>query len=176
MRCTYVPTYPKETAPYFVLKFHFAYGVNLHQMESLFNKLGNELLEISNQLSTRFEEGVFLLLHGHGSSVPGDGGDSSNYDSTAENMDQHQFEEMDDEEIEWFLQQQMMQHSPLEGIADSVIADIVSKQVSSRWRQRASILGILNAVISFRWDPPHHWNIFMRFALPSRGLNLSYYP
>lgn len=103
-------------------------------MEQFFNNLSDELLEASNHVATRFEEGLSVLLNGR---LPEDtGGEQDGAPSpSGHQYSQKDLEEMDidhlsDEEIDEILKQQSMEFSPLEGIADSVIGDIVSRQVS----------------------------------------------
>ena len=96
--------------------------------ESLFNRLSNELLEASNQIQSRFEEGLSALL-GEESSSGGTGGSKNGY--FPGEFDDLDLDGMDEDEVKRVLEQEMMDNSPLEGIADSVIADIVSRQVSS---------------------------------------------
>ena len=87
---------------------------------------------------------------------------------------------MDDEEIERMIQQHMMDHSPLEGIADSVIGDIVSRQVSLtvfRCTELSVCCMVLfiqqvfcpTPYLKFRWAQVHHLNISMPSAAPSLG-------
>jgi len=101
--------------------------------EQFFSKLSDEILEASNQITTRFEEGLSVLLTGklpEGSAGGQDGASppSSGNQFSYEDID---IDELSDEEVAELLQQQSMEYSPLEGIADNVIADIVSRQVTS---------------------------------------------
>jgi hypothetical protein len=103
--------------------------------ESFFNRLSNELLEATNHISTRFEEGLSALL---GEESPGatEGTQNGIFRNEGNGKPLEDFEDLDlddvdDEEIERIIQQQMMERSPLEGMADNVIADIVSRQVST---------------------------------------------
>ncbi len=153
----------------------------MNQVENLIFKLANEVLEATNQISARFEEGVSVLLGEIGPRATVDGHDgmfSDDQQNTAGNMEEMELDVdgMDEEEIESFLQHQMMHNSPLEGIADSVISDIVSRQVSFPSRQFAKVADVLNVLFSFRWDLLHRLNIFMHFAVPLRGPNLLYSP
>lgn len=101
--------------------------------DGFFNRLSNELLEATNQIATRFDEGLSALL-GDESSGATKGASSANFENGAKGRSLDDFEDVDldgidDEEIQRLIQEQMMDHSPLQGIADSVIGDIVSGQV-----------------------------------------------
>jgi hypothetical protein len=81
--------------------------------ESTLAKLANHVLESVELVAARAEEGLALLMAG--SKVDGDqaGFDDGPFDNDDVTM------EMDEDMI----------GSPLEGIADSVLSDIMSKQV-----------------------------------------------
>lgn len=95
--------------------------------ESYFTKIANEVLEASEKLTNRLEEGINLLLgefeggasaggSGSGPSQPQQPGASdSEFEGWDEDMD---MEDMDD-------------GSPLKGIAESVMGDIMAGQVSA---------------------------------------------
>lgn len=97
-----------------------------------------------------------------------------------EDLEDLDLDGMDDEEIERMIQQHMMDHSPLEGIADSVIGDIVSRQVSLtvfRCTELSVCCMVLfiqqvfcpTPYLKFRWAQVHHLNISMPSAAPSLG-------
>jgi len=85
--------------------------------ESTFERLTNTVLESAEKIATRIEEGLSVILTG---ALPGEGvntaGPKSEFTS-------------DDEDIMTDIGEDMM-GSPLEGIADGVLSDIMSKGVS----------------------------------------------
>ena len=110
------------------------------QPSSYFEKVANEILQASEHLTTRFEEGLSALWTPP--PPPGeDSGASRQYqqqhafDDEDLAQDQEFLESLSEEELQELLQAQedmMNMNSPLEGIADSVIGDIMkgSAQVS----------------------------------------------
>jgi hypothetical protein len=82
--------------------------------ESTFEKLANHVLESVEQVAARAEEGLALLMSGNL-----DGGD------TAAGGNDGPF---DNDDVTMEMDEDMI-GSPLEGIADSVLSDIMSKQV-----------------------------------------------
>ena len=104
------------------------------------SKLSKEVVQASEIVSARLEDGLSLLL--------GDGGPALYHERTAdllsdstingiEDLDDVDIEGLTEEEIQHFLQERMVGGSPLEGIADHVMGDIMSRQVgpSSPWEQ-----------------------------------------
>ena len=93
------------------------------QHSSYFEKVANEILQSAEHLTTRFEEGLSAMF------LTGEGGDQQQQQRQGE----HGFEDFDglsDEQLREVLgDEKMMMGSPLEGIADSVIGDIVGGQV-----------------------------------------------
>ena len=83
------------------------------ETESYWTKLANDVLEATEQIAIRMEEGINALMSG----------DAAKSDDQAKEPEQHNDEVLDDEEFD------DMDGSPLEGIADSVIGDIMSNQV-----------------------------------------------
>lgn len=87
------------------------------QAEGVFARIANEVLEAAEHIVTRVDEGVAAIMHG---SLPHDGASSHNIDSDpAADAD---YDPLMDEDMEG---------SPLEGIADSVLSDIMGGQVCS---------------------------------------------
>ena len=84
--------------------------------ESYFAKLANEILDASEKLTTRFEEGLNILLGELDSSKSGSSGD------TVPPPTDNEFEGWEDAEG-------MDDASPLAGIAESVMGDIMASQV-----------------------------------------------
>lgn len=99
----------------------------------LFNKLADEVLEASERISTRFEEGLSVLLDGElpkGPESNSADGSFSQQEVPISDFDDFDLDGLTEEEIQRIIQTEMMDSSPLEGIADSVISDITSKQAS----------------------------------------------
>lgn len=110
------------------------------QPSSYFEKVANEILQASEHLTTRFEEGLSALWT---PPPPGEDSGASQqhhqqqhaFDDEDLTQDQEFLESLSEEELQELLQAQedmMNMNSPLEGIADSVIGDIMkgSAQVS----------------------------------------------
>jgi hypothetical protein len=99
--------------------------------ESFFNKIAKDVLEATEHISNRLEEGVTAMLTGD---LP---------KAATQQQQQHaegqyefdpadygdDFNGMDEEEIRRMIQDEVMTGSPLNGIADSVIGDIMQGQV-----------------------------------------------
>jgi hypothetical protein len=81
---------------------------------SAFDRLANHILESAEQIATRFEEGLSIVMTGK---LPG------------EAPEQQTSKEFDHDDVLMEMDEDMM-GSPLEGIADGVLSDIMSKQVS----------------------------------------------
>jgi hypothetical protein len=84
--------------------------------EGTFERLVNHILESAEQIATRLEEGMSVVMNGK---LPGEASEQS----SAKDV----FRDTDD--ILMDMDEDMM-GSPLEGIADGVLGDIMSKQVS----------------------------------------------
>lgn len=98
--------------------------------EGIFNRLANEVLEASEQIVNRFEEGYNVLTTGElkpdqGSQPPPAGATMG----SIPNMDDADLDSLSEEDLQRLLEEHLMDSSPLEGIADSVLGDIVSRQV-----------------------------------------------
>src|SRR5210317_386875 len=94
-----------------------------------YNKFVNDLEAIVN----RFEEGVSIVMNGENSDI-------QSSSSSKEDVSEHDYHEMfneediaslDDKELRSLLQEHGDVHetSPLEGIADSVLSDIMKNEV-----------------------------------------------
>ena len=83
---------------------------------SAFDRLANHILESAEQIATRFEEGLSIVMTG---TLPGE----------APAPEQSTSKEFDHDDVLMEMDEDMM-GSPLEGIADGVLSDIISKQVS----------------------------------------------
>lgn len=91
--------------------------------ESYFTKLANEILDASEKLTNRFEEGLSILwgdLEGSGKDTDSDNAQQFN----AEN------------EFEGWEEEAMDDSSPLAGIAESVMGDIMASQVGLAGQRR----------------------------------------
>lgn len=95
--------------------------------EGLLDRLANEVLEASEQIVTRFEEGISVLTTGE---LPQQVASDDAAGHEMPNLDDMDIDDLSEEEVQRLLEEQLMDNSPLEGIASSVIGDIVSKQVS----------------------------------------------
>ena len=95
--------------------------------EGLLDRLANEVLEASEQIVTRFEEGISVLTTGE---LPQQTASDGAAGHEMPNLDDMDIDDLSEEEVQILLEEQLMDNSPLEGIASSVIGDIVSKQVS----------------------------------------------
>ncbi|KAI2489549.1 Transmembrane protein 18 [Fragilaria crotonensis] len=84
--------------------------------EGTFERLVNHILESAEQIATRFEEGMSVVMTGK---LPGEASEQS---STKDSFG-------DTDDILMDMDEGMM-GSPLEGIADGVLGDIMSKQSS----------------------------------------------
>lgn len=98
--------------------------------EKFFNRIASDVLEATEHLSNRLEEGVFsALLTGE---LPKAATQQQEHAGSQQEFDPEDFGDfdgMDEEEIRRMLEDQMMMGSPLEGIADSVMGDIMQGQV-----------------------------------------------
>ncbi len=83
---------------------------------SAFDRLANHILESAEQIATRFEEGLSIVMTGK---------------LSGEEPEQPTNKEFDHDEVLMEMDEDIM-GSPLEGIADGVLSDIISKQVSGR--------------------------------------------
>ena len=83
--------------------------------ESYFAKLANEILDASEKLTTRFEEGLNVLL--------------GELDKTSDTAQQPPLEAGSENEFEGWDEEMMDDPSPLAGIAESVMGDIMASQV-----------------------------------------------
>mmetsp|Transcript_50139 Transcript_50139/g.76243 ORF Transcript_50139/g.76243 Transcript_50139/m.76243 type:complete len:246 (-) Transcript_50139:194-931(-) len=91
--------------------------------ETFFGKLANDVLEATEHIATRMEEGISVLTTGD---LP-NAGERGNAQLT--NLDEFDLDSLSEEEIQRLLSQEIMENSPLSGIADSVIGDIVAGQI-----------------------------------------------
>jgi hypothetical protein len=82
------------------------------ETEGIFARLANEVLEAAEHIVTRVDEGVAAIMHGK---LP-DG---------SRNIDSDPAADLDDD----FVMDEDLGGSPLEGIAESVIGDIMGVQV-----------------------------------------------
>jgi hypothetical protein len=98
--------------------------------ESYFTKLANDILDASEKIVDRFEEGLNILL-GELSDNSGSGAAANNNKASSspspESATEDEFEGWDGNE-----EANMEDPSPLAGIAQSVMEDIMAGQVSTR--------------------------------------------
>lgn len=88
------------------------------EKEGVFAKLANEVLQAAEHIVTRFDEGASALLHGK---LPDGGANNGDSPDVSDDFDLH------DENDPPFDED--MAGSPLEGIAESVLSDIIGGQV-----------------------------------------------
>jgi hypothetical protein len=84
------------------------------------------------------EEGISVLMTGdlpEGAEQNGIPESSSSSNEPEFDSDDFDLDNLSEEELQRLLSQEMMQNSPLEGIADSVIGDIVGGQVRHYYLQ-----------------------------------------
>ena len=91
--------------------------------ESFFKRLSNDVLEATEQVANRMEEGLALLFNG---GEP----DRSNAGQIPAPTDNNPFQGADDDHDQENLEEEFRNH-PLQGIADSVVGDILSGQVGT---------------------------------------------
>ena len=92
--------------------------------ESAFSRVANEVLQAVDHLSTRMEEGLSVLLTGN---LPEEEEASTGNQEIPK--DDLEFDgDISDEDLDQLLNEGMMNDSPLGGIADSVISDIMANQ------------------------------------------------
>jgi hypothetical protein len=100
--------------------------------EKFFYKIADDVLQATEQIQARMEEGLNLLWTGDvaekASLSHSMGGDSDFLNEG--NMDNLDLENLSEEEIQKLLAEEMMDSNPLQGIADSVMGNIMSGQVS----------------------------------------------
>jgi hypothetical protein len=108
--------------------------------EAFFNKIAEDVLRATELIQTIMEEGIGVVLNGE---LPDDGAAkasaSAASDSTQGANSGHQefdvedvdLDNLSDEELERLLAEDMMQSSPLKGIADDVMGNIMSGQVQN---------------------------------------------
>lgn len=87
--------------------------------EGVFAKLANEVLEAAEHIVTRVEEGASAILHGK---LPEDGSNDMKIDADPSAGDDDKDPLMDMDDVD-------MGGSPLEGMAESVLSDIMGGQV-----------------------------------------------
>lgn len=93
--------------------------------ESFFGKLANDVFQATEEIAARFEEGLSALM-------TGDLPDSEIHQHGSEPMDLQSEEDLNnlsEEQLQKLIHQELMENSPLEGIADSVLGDIMKNKV-----------------------------------------------
>ena len=104
--------------------------------EKFFTKVANDVLQASEQLATRMEEGINAILTGNidgsksrsGDAVNGGGETGQDSGEFANSGNGDDFEIMDDENFD------DGSFSPLHNIAENVVGDIMNSQVRSQHR------------------------------------------
>ena len=95
--------------------------------ESYFARVANEILQSAEQIVTRFEEGISVITTGSlppkdGQQQQRDGGDAGSTDESFDVFD-------NDDEDDHAFDVNSGFSSPLEGMAEHVLGDIMSSQV-----------------------------------------------
>jgi hypothetical protein len=98
--------------------------------ESFFNKITNDVLQATEEIATRLEEGVSLLMTGNLPDSAGSQPVNSDYQPESEfgDLSEEEINQLSEEEIQELLQNEVMENSPLEGIAEGVMDDIMKNQ------------------------------------------------
>jgi hypothetical protein len=116
--------------------------------ESFFSRAANQVLQASEDMANRMEEGISVLMTGDLPSTKGaeqngiPESSSSSNEQPGFDFDDLDLENLSEEELQKILSEEMMQHSPLEGIADSVIGDIFAGQVRHCLRYSSESSGL----------------------------------
>ena len=97
---------------------------------SVFEKIANEVLQATERISNSLDDGISLLLNGELAA----GGGSPSADSSRDAGAGQEFasgggEGMNDDELVITEEELAMMGSPLDGIANSVLGDIMAGQV-----------------------------------------------
>jgi hypothetical protein len=107
--------------------------------ERFFTKVANDVLAASEQLSNRLEDGIAAILTGDLAlkQKEGDAGAGSSSGSGAGSVPPQYEHEFDDQ---FEIPEEELRHNPLQGIAESVVGDIMGGQVRysmsfSSWRR-----------------------------------------
>jgi hypothetical protein len=85
--------------------------------EHFFVKMTNDILQASEQLANHLEEGITAIFKGESTEASSDTGTGAGY--AADDDGEDQFEVLEED----------LRHNPLQGIADSVVGDIMGGQV-----------------------------------------------
>jgi hypothetical protein len=88
--------------------------------ERFFTKVANDVLEASEQLSNRLEEGIATILNG----------DLAPKQHAQEDQQQQQQGPPHDDQFE--IDEEELRHNPLQGMAESLVGDIMSGQVRTK--------------------------------------------
>ena len=103
--------------------------------EQFFNKIADDVVKATESIQARFEEGWSVLSTGE---LPDSAKPSSQQPPQPQmefELDDIDVEGLSEEELQQLLaehQQEMMDHSPLKGIAENVMGNIMSENVSQR--------------------------------------------
>lgn len=100
--------------------------------EKFFNKIADDVLKATENIQARFEEGWSVLSTGElpDSSKPA----GAQQEQVELNLDDLDLEGLSEEELQQLMaehQQELMDHSPLKGIAENVMGNIMSENVST---------------------------------------------
>lgn len=170
--------------------------------EAFFNRVADDVLMATEQLQALLTTGSLSLQQQHHDDGAGGGGESTaaiavEFEWNDNNMD---LDSLSEEEIQRLLEQEdMMEHSPLKGIADGVIGNIASSQVRKKAPQNSKpslvhcfVWVVLMFVVVMRvvfvcdltktillkhdrLDLKHRGNTWMPFEQPSHGQNPSFW-
>jgi hypothetical protein len=141
--------------------------------ESFFGKLANDVFEATEQIAARLEEGLNVLMTGD---LPGLEKQESRQEISEPT--EEDLENLSEEEVQDLLRQEMMMNSPLEGIADGVLGDIMKNQVRATLKRNVAGIFASYLIFTFRRnrDQVHRplWNIFKPLRAPLHGRKLSF--
>jgi hypothetical protein len=98
--------------------------------ERFFTKVANDVLAASEQLSNRLEDGIAAILTGElalkqkeGGAGTGTGAGADSGSGSVPPQYEHEFDDQFD------IPEEELRHNPLQGIAESVVGDIMGGQV-----------------------------------------------
>jgi hypothetical protein len=166
------------------------------ERESFLSKIATEVLDAAEKLTNRFEEGLSLIFD---ASAAGDKnnphkttGDASSRETlTREQLETTLHGEFSEEELR-MMEDDDMPSSPLEGMAESVLGDIMANQVRRQQIIYLSVMCVIfidlhviapycGWIISNSFFYMFHmccrlvhrvpWSIFMPFVMPFLGTN-----
>lgn len=107
--------------------------------EQFFNRIADDVLKATEQIQNRFEEGWSVLSTGElPKTAQGAAESTTQQQQQSFDIDDLDLDELSEEEIQELLKSQqaddLMQHNPLNGIADGVMGNIMAGNVRRELR------------------------------------------